>query len=94
MSGALLMIVASTLARDNEESHQRLAHRMDEIRTYLQEVGEAAVVTTRIRRRLFGKVVALRIDQEDHLESLKSLLQEAMSNMGIRNLSTATRLGP
>jgi hypothetical protein len=65
---------ASRLARDNEESHQRLAHRMDEIHAYLQEVGEDAVVTTRIRRRLFGKVVALRVDQEDHLEEEEELV--------------------
>jgi hypothetical protein len=65
---------ASTLARDNEESHQRLAHKMDDIRTYLQEIGEEALVTTRIRRRLFGKVVALRIDQEDHLEEEEELV--------------------
>ena len=68
------LLPTSTLARDNEESHQRLAHRMAEIRTYLQEVGEEAVVTTRIRRRLFGKVVALRIDQEDHLEEEEELV--------------------
>jgi hypothetical protein len=40
---------------------------MAEIRTYLQEIGEEAV-TPRIRRRLFGHAVALRIAQEDHLE--------------------------
>jgi hypothetical protein len=32
------------------------------------------VVTTRIRRRLFGHVVALRIDQEDHLEEEEELV--------------------
>jgi hypothetical protein len=68
------LLPASTLARDNEESHQRLAHRMDEIHTSLQEIGEEAVVTTRIRRRLFGKVVALRVDQEDHLEEEEELV--------------------
>ena len=68
------LLPTSPLARDNEASHQRLAHRMDEIRTYLQEVGAAAVVTTRLRRRLFGHVVALRIDQEDHLEEEEELV--------------------
>jgi hypothetical protein len=68
------LLPTSPLARENEASHQRLAHRMAEIRTYLQEVGEAAVVTTRIRRRLFGHVVALRIDQEDHLEEEEELV--------------------
>jgi hypothetical protein len=68
------LLPTSTLARDNEESHQRLAHSMQEIRTYLREIGEDATVTTRIRRRLFGKVVALRIDQEDHLEEEEELV--------------------
>jgi hypothetical protein len=68
------LLPTSPLARENEASHQRLAHRMAEIRTYLQEVGEEAVVTTRIRRRLFGKVVALRLDQEDHLEEEEELV--------------------
>jgi hypothetical protein len=68
------LLPTSTLARENEEAHQRLAHRMAEIRTYLQEVGEEAVVTTRIRRRLFGHVVALRIAQEDHLEEEEDLV--------------------
>jgi hypothetical protein len=68
------LLPTSPLARENEASHQRLAHRMAEIRTYLQEVGEEAVVTTRIRRRLFGHVVALRIDQEDHLEEEEELV--------------------
>jgi len=68
------LLPTSPLARENEEAHQRLAHRMAEIRTYLQEVGAEAVVTTRIRRRLFGHVVALRIDQEDHLEEEEELV--------------------
>ena len=68
------LLPTSPLARENEASHQRLAHRMAEIRTYLEEVGAEAVVTTRIRRRLFGHVVALRIDQEDHLEEEEELV--------------------
>jgi len=68
------LLPTSPLARENEETHQRLAHRMAEIRTYLQEVGAEAVVTPRIRRRLFGHVVALRIDQEDHLEEEEELV--------------------
>jgi hypothetical protein len=67
------LLPASALARDNEMSHQRLAHRMAEIRTSLHEIG-AAVVTTRIRRRLFGHVVALRIAQDDHLEEEEELV--------------------
>jgi hypothetical protein len=72
------LLPTSTLARTNEESHQRLAHRMAEIHAYLQEVGEATAVTTRIRRRLFGHVVALRIAQEDHLEEEEELVLPMM----------------
>src|SRR5919197_3798126 len=68
------LLPTSPLVRENEASHRRLAYRMAEIRTYLQEVGEEAVVTTRIRRRLFGHVVALQIDQEDHLEEEEELV--------------------
>ena len=61
------LLPASPQARENEAAHQRLAQRLEEIRTYLREIDHDAV-TTRTRRRLFGKVVALRIDQDDHLE--------------------------
>lgn len=67
------LLPASALARDNEQSHQGLAHRMAAIRTALHEIGEA-VVTPRIRRHLFGHVVALRIAQEDHLEEEEELV--------------------
>jgi hypothetical protein len=67
------LLPASALARDNEQSHQGLAHRMAAIRTALHEIGEE-VVTPRIRRRLFGHVVALRIAQEDHLEEEEDLV--------------------
>jgi hypothetical protein len=67
------LLPASALARDNEQSHQGLAHRMAAIRTALHEIGEE-VVTPRIRRRLFGHVVALRIAQEDHLEEEEELV--------------------
>jgi hypothetical protein len=67
------LLPASALARDNERSHERLAHLMAEIRTALHEIGDE-VVTTRIRRHLFGNVVALRIAQEDHLEEEEELV--------------------
>jgi hypothetical protein len=57
----------SPLARDNEAGHARLAQRAEEIQRHLQEL-EHQTVTTRTRRRLYGQVVALRIDQDDHFE--------------------------
>jgi hypothetical protein len=57
----------SPQAQDNEAAHARLAQRIEEIQTYLEAIGHQTV-TARTRRQLFGKVVALRIDQDDHLE--------------------------
>jgi hypothetical protein len=57
----------SPLARDNEAGHARLAQRGEAIQRYLQGL-EHQTVTTRTRRRLYGQVVALRIDQDDHFE--------------------------
>lgn len=67
------LLPASALARDNEMAHQRLAQRLEEIRTSVREIGDEAV-TTRTRRRLFGKVVALRLAQDDHLEEEELVL--------------------
>jgi len=61
------LLPASPQTRENEATHARLAQRIEEIRSYLQEVGHQTV-TARMRRRLFGQVVALRIDQDDHFE--------------------------
>ncbi len=61
------LLPGSPQARDNEIAHERLAQRLEEIRTYLREIDRDAV-TARTRRRLFGKVVALRIEQDDHLD--------------------------
>jgi hypothetical protein len=66
-------IPESPQARENEAAHARLGQRIEEIQTYLQEIGHQDV-TTRTRRRLFGKVVALRIDQDDHFEEEEELL--------------------
>jgi hypothetical protein len=57
----------SPLARDNEAGHARLAQRAEDIQRHLQEL-KHQTVTTRTRRRLYGQVVALRIDQDDHFE--------------------------
>ena len=75
------LLPASALARDNEQSHQGLAHRMAAIRTALHEIGEV-VATARSRRRLFGHVVALRIAQEDHLEEEECLLPVIHQRIG------------
>ena len=63
----------STLTQENEEAHVRLEERAEEIRRYLQELGDQPV-TARIRRRLYGMVVALRIEQDDHFEEEEELV--------------------
>jgi len=57
----------STQTQENEEAHARLGQRAEEIRRYLQKI-DGQPITTRMRRRLYGLVVALRIEQDDHLE--------------------------
>ena len=57
----------SPLARDNEAGHARLAQRAEDIQRHLQGL-KHQTVTTRTRRRLYGQVVALCIDQDDHFE--------------------------
>ena len=55
-------------ARTNEAEHQRLTELLADLQTSLREVGGQRAVTTRTRRHVFGKVVALRVAQDDHLE--------------------------
>jgi hypothetical protein len=61
------LLPKSPQARDNEAVHARLGQQMAALQAYLQEI-EPQAVTARSRRHLFGKVVALRINQDDHLE--------------------------
>jgi hypothetical protein len=55
-------------ARTNEAEHRRLTELLADLQTYLREVGDSAAVTARTRRHALGKVVVLRVAQDDHLE--------------------------
>jgi hypothetical protein len=55
-------------ARTNEAEHQRLTELLGDLQTFLREAEESAPVTARTRRHLLGKVAALRVAQDDHLE--------------------------
>jgi len=55
-------------ARTNEAEHRRLTELLADLQTYMREAGEPAAVTARTRRHALGKVVALRVAQDDHLE--------------------------
>lgn len=67
------LLPPSPLVQDNELAHQRLEQGLEAVRTYVQVIAHDPV-TTRTRRRLFGKVVALRIDQDDHFEEEEELV--------------------
>jgi hypothetical protein len=55
-------------ARTNEAEHRRLTELLADLQTYLREIGGQAAVTARTRRHALGKVVVLRVAQDDHLE--------------------------
>jgi len=55
-------------ARTNEAEHKHLTELLGDLQAYLRALAESAPVTARTRRHLLGKVVALRVAQDDHLE--------------------------
>lgn len=55
-------------ARENEAEHKRLTELLGELQLMLQEVAHQATVTARMQRHLLGKIVVLRVAQDDHLE--------------------------
>jgi len=55
-------------ARTNEAEHQCLTELLGDLQTSLRQTGESAPVTARTRRHWLGKVVTLRVAQDDHLE--------------------------
>ena len=56
------------VARDNEAAHEGLDRRLQDIQQYLTRMGGPTLATAKTQRHLYGKVVALRIAQDDHLE--------------------------
>ena len=56
-------------ARDGEREHAGLVERLEDVvRVLDEEIGKTKLIA-RTQRHLFGAVVALRIAQDDHLES-------------------------
>jgi hypothetical protein len=62
-----------------------LTELLADLQTYLREVGRPAAVTARTRRHALGKVVALRVAQDDHLEEeeerLLPVIRQQFSDM-------------
>ena len=53
----------------HEEQHMELMQRLEDVMEVLhEEIGKTKVIA-RTQRHLYGKIVALRITQDDHLES-------------------------
>ncbi len=53
----------------HEEQHMELMQRLEDVMAVLhEEIGKTKVIA-RTQRHLYGKIVALRIAQDDHLES-------------------------
>jgi hypothetical protein len=53
----------------HEEQHMELLERLEDVMAVLcEEIGKTKVIA-RTKRHLYGKIVALRIVQDDHLES-------------------------
>ena len=55
-------------ARTNEAEHRRLTEMLADLQTSVREAGGPVAVTARTRRHALGKVVVLRVAQDDHLE--------------------------
>jgi len=55
------------VARTNEEEHQHLTVLLGDLQAFLPTLA-AEGITARSRRHLLGKVVELRVAQDDHLE--------------------------
>src|SRR5215467_10126435 len=54
--------------RTNEAEHRRLTELLADLQTYVCQRSGPAAVTARMRRHALGKVVAIRVAQDDHLE--------------------------
>ena len=63
------LLVGSNAAKDSEAEHAELTYRLEEVnRVFDEEIGRTKLIA-RTHRHLYGAIVALRISQDDHLES-------------------------
>lgn len=68
-TGGLAERVNGALVALNQRQHLELVEKLEDVMVVLnQEIGKTRVIA-RTQRHLYGKVVALRIAQDDHLES-------------------------
>jgi hemerythrin HHE cation binding domain-containing protein len=68
-SGGLAQRVKEAIVALHEQQHAELMQRLEDVMAALhEEIGKTRVIA-RTQRHLYGKVVALRVAQDDHLES-------------------------
>ena len=78
----------------HEEQHHELMERLEDVLAVLDgEIGRTRVIA-RTKRHLYGKIVALKISQDDHLESEEAfVLPEVRERMSVaQQLDLARRL--
>ena len=68
-TGGLAQRVKEAIVALHEQQHAELMQRLEDVMAVLhEEIGKTRVIA-RTQRHLYGKVVALRVAQDDHLES-------------------------
>jgi len=87
---ARFVLPASQQVRDNEAAHERVAQRVEGIRTYLHEIDQHAV-TARTRRRLFGKVVGSASTRPTTSRKKRNLSCRSSVSASLRNSKSRWR---
>ena len=79
----LAIKVSRAMADMNQVQHEELTQRLEDVMAVLsQEIGKTRLID-RTKRHLFGRVVALRIAQDDHLDNEEAfVLPEVRQRMG------------
>jgi hypothetical protein len=66
-------LISAVIAQEDEE-HRDLIKKLQGVLTVLDEdIGKSSVIT-RTKQHLYGQVLALRVSQEDHLETEEALV--------------------
>jgi hypothetical protein len=77
-------IADGSLAAEQEAGHKQMMERLEHLQTYLHDEIGRTIVIPRTQRQLRGKVIALRILQDDLLEAeeeaILPLLRHRLSN--------------
>ena len=86
--------VREAMASLNEEQHKELTQKLEDVRAVLnEEIGKTKLID-RTKRHLFGRIVALHIAQDDHLDNEEAfvlpVVRERMSEA--EQLEVARRL--